>query len=152
MYYYTLHAITSFNLVYRSYGHWTCYQMSDTHRHNSAISSFHDWISQRTLMNVDYAADWNSAWKCDWTIHSDHTCIHSSPPGQNGRHFADDIFKCISLNEKFCILNQLWLKFVPKGLIDNKWALVQVMAWCRTGNKPLPEPMLIQFTDAYMRC
>ena len=41
--------------------------------------------------------------------------------------------------------------FVPKGLIDNKAALVQVMAWHRTGDKPLFEPMLARFTDAYMR-
>ena len=37
--------------------------------------------------------------------------------------------------------------FIPKGVIDNKSALVQVMAWHRTSNKPLPEPMLTQFTD-----
>ena len=43
------------------------------------------------------------------------------------------------------------LKCVFKGPIDNKSALFQVMAWCRTVNKPLPEPMLTQFTDAYMR-
>ena len=29
--------------------------------------------------------------------------LMSSPPEQNGRHFADDIFKCIFMNEKFCI-------------------------------------------------
>ena len=33
--------------------------------------------------------------------------INSSPPGQNGRHFADDIFKWIFVNENFCILNRL---------------------------------------------
>ena len=70
-------------------------------------------------------------------------------PGQNGRHFADEIFKCIFLNEKFCILIRISLKFVPKDPNDNKWVLVQVMAWCRIGHKPLPESMLIQFTDAY---
>ena len=37
-------------------------------------------------------------------------------------------------------------KFFPKGTIDNKWALLQGMAWRRIGDKPLPEPMLIQFT------
>ena len=37
------------------------------------------------------------------------------------------------------------------GPIDNKAALVQVMAWRRTGDKPLPESMRTQFTDAYMR-
>ena len=63
----------------------------------------------------------------------------------------DDISKCIFMNEKFCILIQISLKFVPKGPIDNKSALIQVMAWRRTGDKPLPEPMLNQFTDVYMQ-
>ena len=49
----------------------------------------------------------------------------------------------------------LWLEFhcqdlFAKGLIDNKPALVEVMTWCRTGDKPLTEPMLTQFADAYM--
>ena len=70
---------------------------------------------------------------------------------QNGRHFADDISRYIFLNEKFYILIRFSLKFVAKGTIDNKWALVQVMDWRLFGAKPLPEPMLIQFTDAYMR-
>ena len=38
------------------------------------------------------------------------------------------------------------LKFVSKSPIVNKSALVQVMAWCRTGDKTLPQPMLTQFT------
>ena len=79
------------------------------------------------------------------------TGVNSSPPGQNGRHFADGIFKCIFMNEKFCILIKISLKLVPNDLIDNKTALIQVMAWRRAGDKPLPEPMLMQFTDAYMR-
>ena len=70
-------------------------------------------------------------------------------PGQNGRHVADDIFKCIFMNEKFWIWIWFFLKFVPKGPIENKWALVQVMAWYQTGDKPLPEVILTQFTDAY---
>ena len=75
----------------------------------------------------------------------------SSPPEQNGRHFADNVSKFIFLNEKFCILIQISLKFVAKGSIDKTVALVQVMARRRTGDKPLPEPMLTQFLDAYMR-
>ena len=43
------------------------------------------------------------------------------------------------------------MKFDPKGPTDNKAALFQEMAWCRTGDKPFPEPVLTQFTDAYMR-
>ena len=53
--------------------------------------------------------------------------------------------------EKFGILNQISLKFDPKGPIDNGWVLVQVMAWRRTGDRPLSGPMVTQFTDAYMR-
>ena len=64
---------------------------------------------------------------------------------------TDDIFKHIFFNENVRISIQISLKFVPNGPIDNKSALVQVIAWRRTGDKPLPEPMLTQFIDAYMR-
>ena len=45
-------------------------------------------------------------------------------PRQNGRHFADDILKCIFLNENVWIPIAISLKFVPKGPIDNIPALV----------------------------
>ena len=64
---------------------------------------------------------------------------------------ADNNFKCILLNENDRIPIRISLKFVPKSPIDNTPALVQVMAWCRIGNKPLPEPMLTQFADTYIR-
>ena len=64
---------------------------------------------------------------------------------------ADGIFKCIFLNENDRISIIILLKFVPRSPIDIKPALVQVMAWCWIGDKPLPEPMMPQFTDAYMR-
>ena len=41
------------------------------------------------------------------------------------------------MNEKFCISIQMSLKFVPKDTISNKTDLVQVMAWCWTGNKSI---------------
>ena len=55
---------------------------------------------------------------------------------QNGLIFADATFKSIFLNENYCIVLQISLEFVPGGLIDAKSKLVQVMAWCQTGNKP----------------
>ena len=64
---------------------------------------------------------------------------------------AGNIFKCIFLNENDKILIQISLKLVPRSPIDNKPALVQVTAWRRTGDKPLPEPIMTQFPDAYMR-
>ena len=71
---------------------------------------------------------------------------------QNGRLFADDTFKCISLNENIRILIKISLKFVPKGLINNIPALVLIMAWRRPGDKPLSEPMMVRsLTHIYMR-
>ena len=69
----------------------------------------------------------------------------------DGRLLAYDIFKCIFVNEKFYILINLSLKIVPLGPIDNNPVLVQIMACLRIGDKPLSEPMLALFTDAYMR-
>ena len=77
--------------------------------------------------------------------------FNSSPPGQNGHHLADDIFRCIFVNEYFCILLKISLKFVPRGPIDTNPVLVQIMACRRKGVKPLFEPMLRHFRDAYMR-
>ena len=51
---------------------------------------------------------------------------------------------------KSCIV-KISLKFDLKGPIDNKFAMVQVMAWRWTGDKPLLEPILTKFTDTYMR-
>ena len=62
---------------------------------------------------------------------------------QNGRHFADDTFKCIFLNENARISLKKSFKFVPKLLINNIPALVQIMAWRRSGDKPLSEPMMV---------
>ena len=35
------------------------------------------------------------------------------------------------------------LQFVPKGLINNILALVQIMAWHRPSDKPLSEPKMV---------
>ena len=67
--------------------------------------------------------------------------VTNHPPGQNDRHFADGRFKCIFMNENFFTLIRISLKFAPKRPIDNEPALVQVMAWCQTGNEPITEPM-----------
>ena len=48
------------------------------------------------------------------------TLVNSSPPGQNGRHFAAEAsFKYMFVNEKFCILTKILLKFAPKDPMDN---------------------------------
>ena len=72
-----------------------------------------------------------------------HGFVNSLRPRQNGRHFADDVFKCNFLNENFWIPIKISLKFVPKGPINNILALFQEMAWRRSGDKPLSEPMMV---------
>ena len=69
--------------------------------------------------------------------------LNTLRPRQNGRHFVDDIFKCILLNENVWIPNKISMKFVPKGPINNIPSLVQIMAWRRPGDKPLSEPMMV---------
>ena len=69
--------------------------------------------------------------------------INTFRPRQNGRHFADDIFNSIFLNENVWIPIKISLKFVLKDPINNIPALVQIMAWRRPGDKPLSEPMIV---------
>ena len=53
--------------------------------------------------------------------------------GQICRHFTDDIFEYIFLNENIWISIEIWLKFVPKVSINNIPTLVQTMVWHRPG-------------------
>ena len=62
-----------------------------------------------------------------------------------------DICKCNFINENILISIKNSLNFVPEGPIDNKSTWGQVMVWHQIGDKPLPEPMMTQFDDAYMR-
>ena len=66
-------------------------------------------------------------------------------------NLSDYILKCIFLYENDRIQIQIALKLASSSTIDNRPALIQVMAWRRKGDKQLPEPMMTQFTDAYMR-
>ena len=72
--------------------------------------------------------------------------------GKNGWNFAlvDDIFMDIFMTESVCILIEILWKLFPEGPINIMSALVQVMPWCQTGTKPLPEAMTTQFFDEYM--
>ena len=63
-----------------------------------------------------------------WILHD---ILTQLPPGQNGRHFPDNIFRCIFMNENVWISMKISLNFVPNGSIDNIPALVQIMAWHR---------------------
>ena len=72
-------------------------------------------------------------------------CWHIEAETNDGRHFPDDFFKWIFLNESVWISINISLKFVPRGPINNIPTLVQVMVWRRIGTNDG------KFTDAYLR-
>ena len=72
------------------------------------------------------------------TFHPD---IHANllthlPLDKMAANLADDVFYRIFLNENVWIAIKISLTFLPKGSVDNKPALVEAMAWHRTGEKP----------------
>ena len=87
-----------------------------------------------------------------WLSNTTNSCIYihiyifrfnSLRPRRYRRHFTDAIFKCIFLNENEWISLRISLKFVPKVRINNIPSLVQIMAWCRPGDKQLSEPIVV---------
>ena len=61
----------------------------------------------------------------------------------------DDIFKCIFLNDNASIVIKISLNLVPKVLISIIPVLVQKMAWCWPGNKPLSDPIMVMYWCIY---
>ena len=103
--------------------------------HDTVRVSKHIWAHHWTLRKFIFV--------CQLTNMSHAWSVNSLRPRQNGRLFADNTFKRIFLNENIRISIEISLKFVPKGPINNIPALVQIMAWRRSGGKPLSEPMMV---------
>ena len=78
--------------------------------------------------------------------------LNTLRPRQNGRHFPDDIFKWIFMNEDVSASIGISLKFVPKAPINNIPALVRIMAWRRPGDKPLSELMMVSLLTHIYIC
>ena len=84
---------------------------------------------------------------------------NSSPRDKMATISQTTFSSAFSRMKKICILIRNSLKLVPTGPIDNKSVLVQVMAWRRTGDKLLHEPIpnniiwhcLNQCWSSYMR-
>ena len=101
--------------------------------HWGRVMHIHVYLSTLTIIGSEYGL---SPGQC-WNI------VNTLRPRQNGRRFPDDIFKCIFMNENVWILIKISVKFVPKGPINDIPSLVQIMAWRRSGDKPLSEPMMV---------
>ena len=109
------------------------------------VEESRQWLQciQYFLCSNDFAKFWSNAPDVGLFHKVFKTCLNSLRPRQNGRHFADDILECIFLNENVWISLEISLKFVPEVRINNIPALVQIMAWRRTGDKPLSELMMV---------
>ena len=96
------------------------------------IKQVHSWqfVCKFRLPNVDHFVSGSHG-------------VNTLRPRKNRRHWADNIFECIFLNENVWNPIKISLKFVPKGSINNIPALVQIMAWRRPGDKPLSEPLMV---------
>ena len=75
--------------------------------------------------------------------------VNSSPhAGQNDRHFAGGVFKCIFMNEKFCILIWIFTEFCSWG---SDWQFSSIGSGHGLWRKATSQPTLNNFIDAYMR-
>ena len=109
--------------------------------HSTVIYLGHS-IEDTWVKRVSHGLD--LLWQCDRvTPYSVIDLVNTLRPRQDGRLFPDDIFKCIFFNENVWISIKISLRFVPKALINNIPALFQIMAWRRSGDKPLSEPMMV---------
>ena len=100
------------------------------------MESMHNsWILTRCTRNID---------RLPWIASTaGRTVFNTLRPKQNGRHFADDTFKCIFFNEIILISLKISLKHVLKRRINNIPTLVQIMACRRPGDKTLSESMMV---------
>ena len=117
-------------IIYSCYGSVALFSF-----HVSSAKEISHWlISLR-------GSTWKLVKRCD--------CLMTNLPDVRGAGCADlntwvrDIFKRIFLNENGWFPIKISMKFIPKGLVNNIPALVQIMAWHRPGDKPLSEPMMV---------
>ena len=126
----------------------------------SLDNKFRSDLNQNTYIFIEEHAFENVVWKmvaiimvCTQCVKVTATClidgypvlvqVNTLRPRQNDRHFADDTFNRIFVNENVRTSIEFSLKFVPKGPINNIPALVQIMAWRRPGDKPLSELVMV---------
>ena len=103
--------------------HLHCWCTGDTAVLHKATNLWVDRLTYVVTWSLSYWVQYHVTW-----YHVIQGSINSLRPRLNRRPFADDIFKCIFLNENEWILPRISLKFVPKIRINNIPALVQIMA------------------------
>ena len=115
----------------------------------------------RSPVNSPHKGQWRGALCFLWSVPEKTRWVNNREAGDLRRHRAHyDVFVMSSCIHVICLpinLSQTSLihgpftvlrhwgrdKFLHNGPINNIPALVQIMAWRRPGDKPLPEPMLV---------
>ena len=105
-----------------------CMRRVNERRHYNVTSSLIGWAHTQNSPWVCVRNFGTGVLRCStfWRMGSclENRVLNTLRPRQNGRCFADDIFKCIFLNENVWIPIEISLKFVPKGPINYTPALV----------------------------
>ena len=109
--------------------------------YSTEITRYYSWFLEYKLTLVNSVLHGRPLWILYLLHISDK--VNTLRPRQNGRHFRDDIFKRIFLNENVWIPVKISLNYIPTGPINNIPTLVQIMAWRRSADKPLSEPMMV---------
>ena len=119
-----------------------CLAMLIVHKTELVLLSYYEHVSSHCMCLLQFLLTDDMLFHI-WIIVTPMRCIRYqnphfsiyvikiSRPRQNGWHFPKGTFKFIILNENVKISNAIWLKFLPNGPIDNKRALVQIMALCQ---------------------
>ena len=128
--------------------HWSLNHDATTVFANRISEQF-SWLNiyEFKVLSVTAISLWGSEWWWSgllWVVLSPLLGLNTLRTRQNGRHFADNTFKRIFLNENVWISFKNSLKFVLYSPINNIPALVQIMAWRRPGDKPLAETMMVR--------
>ena len=105
--------------------------------HNELKNYWQYCSNWKTSYPYKFTSLWDRTEKLQWSGIVLHTQFNTLRPRQNGQYLAEDIFKSIFFNENVWISIEISLKFLPKRPINNIPALVQIMACCLDGAKPL---------------
>ena len=95
------------------------------------------------LLNFSFALLYRNT-SCGNDTHNkpySHRCVASRPPLTHGGR--DGVGAILPTFQMYFLSIKISLKFVPMAPFNNTPALIQIMAWCRLGDKPLSEPTMV---------
>ena len=120
---------------------WTVLHGPIRHKHREVAKSSWTTARRTSVIIVKY---WHLA--ADFCI-----AINSSSQDKMAAISQTTFSNAFSWMKRFIFRFEFHWSLFPKGPIHKKSTWVQVMAWHRTGGKPLPKALSTRITDAYMR-